>query len=58
MMLSGAMNCCLLELLIKVGVQFKPTKCTFFAKELQVLGHTITEHNSKGVEAITSMELP
>ncbi|XP_078374474.1 uncharacterized protein LOC144658021 [Oculina patagonica] len=47
---------------VKVGIQFKPTKCTFFAKELQVLGHTITEHgrkpNSKGVEAISSMEPP
>lgn len=45
-----------------MGIQFKPTKCTFFAKELQVLGHTTTEHgrkpNSKGVEAITSMEPP
>ena len=47
---------------VKVGIQFKPTKWTFFAKELQVLGHTITEHgkkpNSKGVEAITSMDPP
>ena len=47
---------------VKVGVQFKPTKCTFFAKQIQVLGHTITEHgrrpNSKGIEAITSMEPP
>jgi len=32
---------------VKVGIQFKPTKCTFFAKELQVLGHTITEHGRK-----------
>jgi len=47
---------------VKVGIQFKATKCTFFAKTLQVLGHTITEHgrkpNSKGVQAITSMEPP
>ena len=47
---------------VKVGIQLKPTKCIFFAKELQVLGHTITEHgrkpNSKGVEAITNMEPP
>ena len=47
---------------VKVGIQLKPTKCTFFAEELQVLEHTITEHgrkpNSKGVEAITSMEPP
>lgn len=49
---------------VKVGIQFKPTKSIFFAKALQVLGHTITEHgrkpNSKGVEAIiiTSMEQP
>ena len=46
---------------VKVGIQFKPTKCTFFAKELQVLGHTITDGrkpNSKGVKAITNMKPP
>jgi len=57
-----ALPCYELLFAVKVGIQFKPTKCTFFAKELQVLGHIITElgrkPNSKGVEAITSMAPP
>ena len=52
----------LFERAVNFGIQFKPSKCTFFAKEIQVLGHTITEHgrkpNSKGIEAILSMEPP
>ena len=52
----------LFERAVNFGTQFKPSKCTFFAKEIQVLGHTITEHgrkpNSKGIEAILSMEPP
>ena len=52
----------LFERAVNFGIQFKPSKCTFFAKEIHVLGHTITEHgrkpNSKGIEAILRMEPP
>ena len=47
---------------VQAGIQFKPAKCTFFSRELQVLGHTITEHSpkatSKGIEAIANMQPP
>jgi len=52
----------LFERAVNFGIQFKPSKCTFFAKEIQVFGHTITKHgrktNWKGIEAILSMEPP
>ena len=55
--LSIPINCCL-----NFGIQFKPLKCTFFAKEIQVLGHTNTKHgrktNWKGIEAILSIDTP
>ena len=47
---------------IQAVIQFKPLKCTFFAKEIQVLGHTITEYvrkpTSQGIEAVSKMEPP
>ena len=47
---------------VQAGIQFKPSKCTFFAKEIQVLGLTITEYGrkptSKGIKAISKMEPP
>ena len=52
----------LFQRLVKVGMQLKPTKCTFFAKEIEILGHRITQEGrtpiSKGVEAILSMPTP
>jgi len=45
---------------VKVGIQFKPTKCTVFAKTLQVLGHTITEHGRvlKQLPAWNHLQMP
>ena len=47
---------------VQAGIQFKPAKCTFFDRELQVLGHTITAYGrkptSKGIEAIVNMQPP
>jgi len=52
----------LFQRLVKVGMQLKPSKCTFFAKEIEILGHRITQEGrtpiSKGVEAISSMPTP
>jgi len=52
----------LFQRLVKVGVQLKPSKCTFLAKEIEILGHRITQEGrtpiSKGVEAILSMPTP
>lgn len=52
----------LFERLVKVGMQLKPTKCKFFAKEIEILGHRITQGGRtpimKGVEAILSMPKP
>ena len=42
-----------------VGMQLKPSKCTFQAREIEILGHRITQevrtHINNGVEAILSM---
>ena len=52
----------LFQRLVKVGMQLKPSKCTFFAREIEILGHRITQEGrtpiSKGVEAILSMPTP
>ena len=46
---------------VQAGIQFKAAKCTF-AREIQVLGHTITEYGrkptSKGIKAIANMQPP
>ncbi|KAL9952627.1 hypothetical protein ACROYT_G039903 [Oculina patagonica] len=48
--------------LVKVGMQLKPSKCTFFAREIEILGHRITQEGrtpiSKGVEAVLSIPTP
>ena len=42
---------------VKVGVQFKPSKCAFFSINLQILGHHVTPEGrfptEKGTEAIS-----
>ena len=52
----------LFEWAVNFGIQFKPSKSTFFVKEIQVLGHTNTKHgrktNWKGIEAILIMDPP
>ena len=52
----------LFQRLVKVGMQLKPSKCTFFAREIEILGHRITQEGrtplSKGVQAILSMPIP
>ncbi|XP_068756924.1 uncharacterized protein [Montipora capricornis] len=52
----------LFQRLVQVGMQLKPSKCTFFAREIEILGHRITQEGrtpiSKGVEAILSMPTP
>jgi len=52
----------LFERLVKVGIQVKPSKCIFFAREIEILGHHITQEGrtpiSKEVEAISSMPAP
>ena len=44
------------------GIQFKPSKCEFFSKELQILGHKITPDGryptEKGTEAISNFPTP
>ena len=44
------------------GIQFKPSKCEFFSKELQILGHKITTDSryptEKGTEAISNFPTP
>ena len=46
----------------KFGVQFKPTKCSFFSTNLQILGHRITPQGrfptEKGTESISSFPRP
>ena len=48
--------------LVKVGMQLKPSKCIFFAKEIELLGHSVTQEGrtpiSRGVEAILPMPTP
>jgi len=43
-------------------MRLKPFKCTFFAEEIKILGHRITQEGrtpiSKGVEVILSMPTP
>ena len=52
----------LFQRLVKVGMQLKPSKCTFFSREIEILGHWITQDGrtpiSKGVKAILSMPTP
>ena len=50
----------LFQRLVQVGMQRKPSKCSFFARKIEILGHRITQEGpiSKGVEAILSMPTP
>ena len=52
----------LFQRLVQVGMQLKPSKCSFFAREIEILGHRITQEGrtplNKGVEAILSMPTP
>ena len=52
----------LFQRLVKVGMQLKPLMCTFFSREIEILGHRITQDGrtpiSKGVKAILSMPTP
>ena len=52
----------LFQRLVKVGMQLKPSKCIFFAREIEILGHRVTQEGrtpiSRGVEAILSMPIP
>lgn len=47
---------------VEVGIQFKPSKCTFFAQSLEVLGHIITTNgrlpDPKKTEAIQLFPTP
>ena len=44
---------------VQYGLQFKPTKCTFFSHDLEILGHRITPEGrfptNKGTEAILAV---
>ena len=44
----------ILKCAVEFGIQFKPTKCCFFAMESDVLGHRVTQEGyfptEKGVE--------
>ena len=55
-------NCLIFETASKYGVKFKPSKCSFFTTELDILGHKITQEGKsptvKGVEAIGDMPRP
>ena len=52
----------LLKTAVKFGIQFKPTKCSFFSQDLQVLGHRITPQGrfptQKGTEAVSDLPRP
>ena len=52
----------ILKRAVEFGIQFKPTKCCFFATELDVLGHRVTQEGhfptEKGVEAIRNFPHP
>ena len=50
----------LFQRLVQVGMQRKPSKCSFFARKIEILRHRITQEGpiSKGVEAILSMPTP
>ena len=50
----------LFQRLVQVGMQRKPSKYSFFARKIEILGHRITQEGpiSKGVEAILSMPTP
>ena len=52
----------LFQRLVKVGMQLKPSKCIFFAREIEILGHCVTQEGrtplSRGAEAILSMPTP
>ena len=52
----------LLQRAVKVGIQFKPSKCQFFSSNLKILGHRVTPEGrfptEKGTEAISSFERP
>jgi len=46
----------LFERLVKVGIQLIPSKCIFFAREIEIQGHCITQEGqtpiSKGEDTI------
>ena len=46
----------------KFGVQFKPSKCSFFSTNMQILGHRVTSEGrfptEKGTESISSFPRP
>ena len=50
------------ERAVKYGLQFKPSKCTFFSTDLHVLGHRISPFGrfpaEKGTEAISEFPQP
>jgi len=52
----------LFERLVKVGMHLKPSKCIFFAREIEILGHCVTQEGrtpiNRGIEAISSMPTP
>ena len=52
----------LFERLVKVGMQLKPSKCIFFGREIEILGHRVTQEGrtpiGRGIEAILSMPIP
>ena len=52
----------ILKRAMEFDIQFKPTKCCFFATELDVLGHHVTQEGrfptEKGVEAIQNFPRP
>ena len=52
----------LFQILVKVGMQLKPSKCIFFAREIEILRHCVTQKGrtpiSRGMEAILSMPTP
>ena len=52
----------ILKRAVEFDIQFKPTKCCFFAMELDVLGHHVTQEGrfraEKGVEATRNFSRP
>ena len=52
----------ILKRAVEFGIQFKPTKCCFFATKLDGLGHHVTQEGhfptEKGVEAIRNFPRP
>ena len=52
----------LLQTADRYGIQFKPSECTVFAKNIDILGHKITQEgrypSDKGVKAILNLPHP